>query len=159
LILMETQGLFHLKGGMLMKMRMISMVLMVAVLVSPAFAADDPLKAAAQGAVETFLEGCATELSTYCKDVTPGDGRLLACLYAYQDKLSARCEYALFDSSAQLERALGALSYVAQECRDDLRANCADIQPGEGRLLDCLAKHDAKVSARCKTALKGVGLK
>jgi hypothetical protein len=31
------------------------------------------------------LEGCNKEFETYCKDVTPGEGRLLACLYAYED--------------------------------------------------------------------------
>ena len=40
-------------------------------------------------------EGCKAELESYCKQVTPGEGRLLACLYAFEDKLSARCDYAL----------------------------------------------------------------
>jgi hypothetical protein len=33
------------------------------------------------------------------------------------------------------------------------------VPAGEGRLLDCLKKNDAKVSARCKEARKQVGLK
>jgi len=115
--------------------------------------------AAEKGIVETFNEGCKTELETYCKDVQPGDGRLLACLYANSDKISARCEYAVYDAASQLERALTALTYVANECRDDLKANCANIKPGEGRLLTCLDKNAAKVSGRCKQALKDVGLK
>ena len=41
------------------------------------------------------------ELETYCKDVTPGDGRILACLYAHGDKLSGQCEYALYDAAEQ----------------------------------------------------------
>lgn len=112
-----------------------------------------------KGIVETFTEGCKTELATYCKDVKPGEGRLLACLYANSDKLSGRCEYAMYDAASQLERALTALTYVANECRDDLKANCADIKAGDGRLLSCLEKNDAKVSGRCKQALKDVGLK
>lgn len=114
---------------------------------------------AEKGIVETFTEGCKADLQKYCKDVKPGDGRLLACLYAHSDKISARCEYAVYDAASQLERALTALSYVANECRDDLKANCADIKPGEERLLNCLEKNDAKVSVRCKQALKEVGLK
>jgi hypothetical protein len=115
--------------------------------------------AAEKGIVETFTEGCKAELEKYCKDVKPGDGRLLACLYAQSDKISARCEYAVYDAASQLERALTALTYVANECRDDLKANCANIKAGEGRLLTCLEKNDAKVSKRCKQALKDVGLK
>ena len=115
--------------------------------------------AAEKGIVETFNEGCKTELETYCKEVQHGDGLLLACLYANSDKISARCEYAVYDAASQLERALTALTYVANECRDDLKANCANIKPGEGRLLTCLDKNAAKVSGRCKQALKDVGLK
>jgi hypothetical protein len=91
--------------------------------------------------------------------VTPGEGRVLACLYAYGDKLSGQCEYALFDAAVQLERAVAALSYLANECRDDLMTFCSAINPGEGRLLECIEKNDTKVSGRCKQALKDTGLK
>lgn len=114
---------------------------------------------AEKGIVETFTEGCKADLDKYCKDVKPGDGRLLACLYAHSDKISVRCEYAVYDAASQLERALTALTYVANECRDDLKANCANIKAGEGRLINCLEKNDAKVSGRCKLAMKDVGLK
>jgi len=124
------------------------------VLVFSGFAAAEE-----KGIVETFTEGCKAELETLCKGVKPGDGRLLACLYAHSDKISAKCEYAMYDAASQLERALTALTYVANECRDDLKANCANIKAGEGRLLSCLEKNDAKVSSRCKNAMKDVGLK
>jgi hypothetical protein len=114
---------------------------------------------AQQTLIESVVKGCDKELKTYCKDVTPGEGRVLACLYAHSDKLSGQCEYALYDAAAQLERALTALTYVANECRDDLTKLCANIKPGEGRLLQCLDKNSAKVSKRCKEALKETGLK
>lgn len=111
-----------------------------------------------QGPIETFLEGCKTELESYCDDVTPGEGRLLACIFAYEDKLSPRCEYALYDSAAQLERAIAALTYVANECDQDLQKHCANVEVGEGRLLNCLEKNKKDVSGRCQQALKDVGL-
>ncbi len=114
---------------------------------------------AQEGIVQTVKEGCKAELETYCKTVTPGEGRVLACLYAYGDKLSGRCEYALYDASVQLERVVNALSYVANECRDDLKAYCSNVRPGEGRLLDCMEKNKAKLSGRCTQAVKDVGLK
>jgi hypothetical protein len=117
------------------------------------------LFAADKGPVETVLDGCKKEFDTYCKNVTPGEARLLACLYAYEDKLSGQCEYAIYDASAQLERAVTALTYVANECRDDLRTYCASIQAGEGRLLNCLDKQQGKISKRCNQALKDVGAK
>jgi len=114
---------------------------------------------AEKGLVETVMDGCKKEIETYCKDVKMGEGRILACLYAREDKLSGRCEYALYDAAAQLEHAVTALTYLANECRDDLKKYCADIKPGEGRLLNCIDKHEKQVSSRCKQALKDVGLK
>jgi hypothetical protein len=114
---------------------------------------------AGQGLVETVANGCKIEIEKYCSQVTPGQGRILACLYAHEDKLSAKCEYALYDAAAQLERAVAALSYVANECNEDLEKYCESIAPGKGRLLECLDKHDKQVSKRCKQAIKDVGLK
>src|SRR5512135_829612 len=89
-----------------------------------------------KGIVQTVADGCKTEIETYCKGVTPGEGRVLACLYAYQDKLLSRCEYALYDAAAQLERVVAALTYLANECREDLKSYCSDVKPGEGRLIE-----------------------
>ena len=114
---------------------------------------------AGQGLVETVANGCKIEIEKYCSQVTPGQGRILACLYAHEDKLSAKCEYALYDAAAQLERAVAALSYVANECNEDLDKFCESIEPGKERLLDCLDKHDKQVSKRCKQAIKDVGVK
>ena len=114
---------------------------------------------AQQALIDSVVKGCDKELKTYCKDVTPGEGRGLACLYAFSDKLSAQCEYALYDAAVQLERAINTLAYTVNECRDDLTKFCSDIKPGEGRLLQCLDKNDAKVTKRCKQALKDTGLK
>ena len=115
--------------------------------------------AAGENLVQTVTEGCKVELEKYCGNVTPGEGRVLACLYAYGDKLSPKCEYALYDAAAQLERAVAALSYVANECDDDLEKYCAAVAPGEGRLLNCLEKKNKQLSKRCNQALKKVGLK
>ncbi len=123
----------------------------VLLLTTSVFAGSDP--------VSTVTEGCKKEIDTYCKTVTPGEGRILACLYAHSEKLSNRCEYALYDAAAQLERAVAALTYVANECDSDLEKFCSSVQPGEGRLLKCLEKNEKKISGRCKSALKDVGLK
>jgi hypothetical protein len=110
----------------------------------------------AQDLIKSVQEGCKTELETYCKDVTPGEGRVLACLYAREDKLTGRCEYALYDAAAQLERAVGALTYVANECKADLEKHCASVTPGEGRLAACLKKNEKAISERCQQAMKDI---
>ena len=115
--------------------------------------------AAQKGPVEVVTEGCKKEIDTYCKGITPGQGRILACLFAFEDKLSNRCEFALYDAASQLERAVNALAYMAGECRDDLKKYCGDVKPGEGRLLNCIDRNGEKLSARCKQAMADVRLK
>ena len=112
-----------------------------------------------KGLADMVADGCKAEIGFYCKNVTPGEARVVACLYAHEDKLSNRCEYAIYDAATQLQRAVNALAYAASECRDDLKAYCSDIAPGEGRLVQCLDKNKDKISARCKQAQKDVGLK
>ncbi len=114
---------------------------------------------AADNVVETVAKGCEKELTSYCKDVTPGEGRILACLYAHSDKLTGQCEYALYDAAVQLERFVAALSYIANECDADLEKFCAEVAVGEGRVLKCLDDNAEKISTRCTQALKDVGAK
>jgi len=118
-----------------------------------------PIASAQQNLVETVVTGCETELKTYCQGVTPGEGRILSCLYAYGDKLSGQCEFALYDAAAQLERFVAALSYLANECDEDIDKYCASVQAGEGRILACLEAQGTNIQARCTRALKDVGLK
>ena len=131
---------------------LLTVVCMIILLSGSVFAGMDPVK--------TVTTGCEKELETYCKNVTMGEGRILACLYAHSDKLSGRCEYALYDAAAQLERFVAALSFVVNECEDDLEKYCGSVQAGEGRLAECLlVKNKASISARCSQALEDVDLK
>ncbi len=118
-----------------------------------------PIASAQQNLVETVARGCETELKSYCKGVTPGEGRILSCLYAYGDKLSGKCEFALYDAAAQLERFVAALSYVANECDEDIDKYCTSVEAGEGRILACLEGQGTKIQGRCTQALEDVGLK
>ena len=104
-------------------------------------------------------KACNKELSTFCKGVVPGEGRILACLYAFEDKVSDACEYAVYEAAAQLEQAATALKFAASQCNDDLQKFCANVKPGEGRALACLNKNEKSVSQTCKDALKQTGLK
>jgi hypothetical protein len=115
--------------------------------------------AAVPGLAEQAQTTCKAELETFCKTVTPGEGRLLACLYAYNDKLSGACEYALLGAAAQLDQAISALEYVANECQKDIDSLCAGVIAGRGRILACLTSAMNKVSAGCARAIKPTGLK
>jgi hypothetical protein len=109
----------------------------------------------AEDLVTTVEQGCKTEIEKYCSQVTPGEGRLLACFFAHEDKLSGQCEYALYDAAARLERAISDLNYLATECETDIKTHCANVEVGEGRILECL-NANAATSAPCKQAIADV---
>ena len=135
-----------------MRTRTILLMIVAAVfmLVSNATAAED--------IIETVAKGCEKELTSYCSEVTPGEGRILACLYAHEDKLNGQCEFALYDAAAQLERFVSGLSYLANECHDDLVNHCQNVEIGEGRLATCLLDNKDKLQSRCATAIDLVDL-
>jgi len=110
----------------------------------------------AQDIVSNVKAGCAAEIENYCSQVTIGEGRLLACFYAHEDKLSGQCQYTLYTASAELEHAVSALNYVAGQCQADIVKLCATVQAGEGRILECLDSQKETVSPQCKQAVADV---
>lgn len=108
--------------------------------------------------VQSVVEACEAELESYCSQVTPGDGRILACFFAHGDKLSPRCEYGLYKAGAELEEFAAAVTHVATACYDDLVEHCGEVEMGEGRVGSCLLENEAKVSDTCKQAIDDTGL-
>ena len=133
-------------------------------LIAGSMVAGALLLAAGQARAEESLadsvkKACHKELTTFCKGVPAGQARILACLYAFEDKVSDQCVYAVYDAAAQLEQAVQAVKFAASQCQADLQKFCADVKPGKGRALACLVKNAKDVSAQCKDALKQTGLK
>ena len=113
--------------------------------------------AQAKDPVQDALRGCAKELKTHCSTVKPGGGRLVACMKAHEDKLSNQCIYALNRANYRLQSFALALKYVVLQCKADAVKYCPNVELGEGRVLDCLAKNKGKIGKDCDTALKDVG--
>lgn len=109
--------------------------------------------AAEEDAVTKAQKACQSEIETYCSQVTPGQGRLLACFVAHEDKLSGACSWALYEAAAALEDFVAAINHVASECHDDLIKLCGEVQVGEGRVGVCLLEHEEEVSAGCRQAM------
>ena len=121
--------------------------------------AQSSIALAQNSVVENVVKACQTEIEDYCSQVTPGEGRLLACFYAHENKLTVQCINALYDGMATLERAVEAISYVAGQCREDIQSKCGATVPGEGRITECLLNKKAELSSRCSGAIDEVGLK
>ncbi len=108
--------------------------------------------------VTSTMKACKPEIDSYCSQVTMGEGRLLACFYAHEDKLSARCGYALYTAAAELEQFAAAVTHVASACIDDMQEFCSEVQMGEGRVGMCLLDHKDDVSEACSQAMDDVEL-
>ena len=129
---------------------LLAMVGVLLLSVPGAFAGDE--------IIDKVMEACKPEIEAYCSQVTLGEGRLLACFYAHEDKISGRCQYAVYEGAAELEQFATAVTHVAVECRDDLLEFCGEVQLGEGRVGVCLLEHKKDVSAACIQAMDDVGM-
>lgn len=103
--------------------------------------------------IEYLVDACEADLKQYCSQVTPGEGRLLHCMAAHEDKISGRCEYAFYQAATLLEQLSAAITYVAMECKTDIETHCGDIAVGEGRILACLSEHESEIAESCKKAI------
>ena len=47
-----------------------------------------------------------------------------------------------------------AIEYSIHACEADADEYCLDVEPGEGRLINCIKANESNVSQECLTALK-----
>ncbi len=76
------------------------------------------------GAIGRIEGACREELRNFCSTVTPGEGRLLLCMQAHEDKLSNQCELALFDASRNIQQTMQKIGRVAEACWTDIQMQC-----------------------------------
>ena len=107
---------------------------------------------AQESVAEMVLKGCKKELVSYCSTVTPGRGRIAACLFAHNDKLSEQCDGALEVGMVQLSIILSTVSYVVEQCYSDLDEYCEGVVIGGGRIQQCLSQNRDKLEQSCQTA-------
>jgi Golgi apparatus protein 1 len=136
-----------------MKFVLMSIVAAAVMLPAAPAAAQEPA-AAEQGTLLDYLvASCEGDLEKYCSEVTPGEGRLLYCVAAHEDKLSGQCSYALYEAASLLVELADAVADVAIACEADIESLCGSVEAGEGRVLSCLDANKAKVSQPCKDAV------
>ncbi|MEJ2173212.1 MAG: cysteine rich repeat-containing protein [Woeseiaceae bacterium] len=111
-------------------------------------------QASAQDSMLEYVVGaCEGDLEQYCSQVTPGEGRLLHCVAAHEDKLSGQCEYALYQAASLLEQLSVAINYFAASCKTEIQSLCSGVEAGEGRILACLEDNAEQVGETCKQAI------
>lgn len=107
---------------------------------------------AQESIADMVLDSCKMELTDYCGKVTPGRGRIVACLYAHSDKLADQCSLAIEVGVVQLNMILSAVSHVVDQCQYDLDNYCGDVEIGGGQMYLCMSKNRANLEPKCKAA-------
>lgn len=66
-----------------------------ALVAAAALSIHGAVPAAAQGAPATLRQACNADFKKLCANVTPGGGRIIACMKAKESELSQDCRAAL----------------------------------------------------------------
>ena len=98
-------------------------------------------------------DSCGKDLKTYCSQVLPGDGRIMACLYAHGDKIADDCVLEIQSVALKFSSAVEAIQHGYEMCSEDIKKFCAKAAPGEGRMYRCIKKHQPALSQACTSAL------
>ena len=105
----------------------------------------------------TKLENaCASDIKKYCKDVTPGEGRMIYCMQAHEDKISPKCTYELGEAAVSLQATSDVLKDGVVACKAEITGVCGKIQPGQGRIAACLIANKSTASKDCADAIQKV---
>jgi hypothetical protein len=143
----------------------------------PKAAAAAPAGQPTSAQISAVRSACRSDYPKVCAGVPTGGAPALQCLEKNKAKLSAGCEKAV--SAASGGGAAGAapaaaaaaapaaptvivlrpmrpreeLLVLRSACGADVRSICGGVQPGGGRIVQCLATNAAQLSPACKDVL------
>jgi hypothetical protein len=95
---------------------------------------------------------CRTEMASFCSSVTPGEGRLILCMQAHEDKISNQCGMALFETTRNIEQAANRVEKMANACWGDIQRLCTD----GGSIGQCVMANRASLSPPCQAVVAAI---
>jgi len=99
---------------------------------------------------------CKDDITKFCADVKPGEGRIGDCLKGHKDDLSADCKKVagrVDPTMHEMKQRYNAGEKMRAACKADVEKFCKDVKPGEGGGIGaCLTSHEADLSDDCKAA-------
>ncbi len=111
-----------------------------------------------ESGAQSVFESCAPDIKSFCSNVTPGNGRVFACLYAHEDKVSDACDAAIGETADIIDQVFSKIRYAMQQCRDDVTKFCSSVERGQGRVFACLNEQKTELSGACLGVIENVSL-
>jgi len=111
------------------------------------------LRERAQDRMKAFEQACKGDLDQYCKNVPHGQGKVVACLREHEAALAGSCKEQLSKIDERHKQMHAHMQGIGEACKGDVGQFCQGVQPGGGRLAQCLKTNQAKLSEPCKSAL------
>jgi hypothetical protein len=96
-----------------------------------------------------FRAACGEDVQRFCAGVQPGRGRLVQCLSSHTTELSAAC-------GNMIAAAGRGGAKLRAACDQDVPRFCVGVQPGGGRLVQCLSSHTLELSAACGNMIAAI---
>lgn len=95
-----------------------------------------------------FAQGreCADDMARLCPDLKGKRGPMMQCLREHRAELTPQCQ-------ARVQALETKIGEVSNACRDDVQQFCSAVKGGQGRILQCLRKHESELSSACQTEL------
>jgi Cysteine rich repeat len=106
--------------------------------------------------IAKLQSACAKDIKKYCKDVTPGEGRLIYCMQAHEDKISPQCTFELEDELTGVQNSLDDLKTAISACKAEITGICGKVVPGQGRIAACLLANKSTASKDCADAIQKI---
>lgn len=93
-------------------------------------------------------ETCAEDIARFCSDISH-EGNVALCLKQHENELSSLCRDMLQAVQKRIDE-------VKRACSMDIDKLCKGIEPGRGRIAECLNGHATELTPACAEQIKWV---
>ncbi|XP_020607607.1 Golgi apparatus protein 1-like isoform X2 [Orbicella faveolata] len=99
-----------------------------------------------------LVKSCKRDVPKFCKDVNPGEGKMVECLKQHYERLSDECMAYVKRLMREAARDYRMDARLSKECADDIGKFCSDIPPSG--VEECLKLHLGSIaSQRCRVEI------
>mmetsp|Transcript_2773 Transcript_2773/g.6900 ORF Transcript_2773/g.6900 Transcript_2773/m.6900 type:complete len:501 (-) Transcript_2773:276-1778(-) len=103
----------------------------------------------------TTATACKKDVEEFCDDsnLYPEEGAVITCLLEVKDRLTEKCKDQIQKTQAEAADDMAMDVMLSDMCNADADVLCADVEPGGGRIRECLREQRARLSRDCQEEL------